>query len=97
MLKTQICVTRPQCVKKIYCTDSTCSMFKEGYRIVPIISLNQYLQHDTSKTGVNVNTSANNRSEKFLKKKTTATPGKLIIAAYASFMFIFAVHVCKLG
>jgi hypothetical protein len=56
--------------------------------------MNQYLHNDTSETGVNTNTSANNGSEKFFKKNT-ATPGKLIIAVYASFMFMVRVYVCK--
>jgi hypothetical protein len=41
---------------------------RAGYRIVPLTNVNQYLHNDTSETGVNVNTSANNGSEKFLKK-----------------------------
>jgi hypothetical protein len=42
---------------------------RTGYRIVPLINLNQYLHNDTSETGMNINTSANYGSEKFLKKK----------------------------
>jgi hypothetical protein len=51
---------------------------RTGYRIVPLTNLNPYLHNDTSETGVNVNTSANNSSEKFLKKNT-ATLSKLTL------------------
>jgi len=59
--------------------------------------LNKYLHNDTSETEVNINISANNGSGE-LFKKNTVTSGQLIIAIYASYVFvIFPVHVCQVG
>ena len=41
---------------------------RTSYKIVPLSKMNKYLDSDTSETGVNVNISANNDSEKFFKK-----------------------------
>ena len=54
---------------------------RTSYRIVPLTNSNKLLHSDTSETEVNINTSVNNDSEKFLKR--TATSSKLIIAVYS--------------
>ena len=48
-----------------------------------------------SQTEVNVNIDVTNGSEKFLKKKKNpATSGKVIIAVYASFVYVYISCTC---
>ena len=65
------------------------SMFKDKLQIVSLINVNKYLHSDTSETEVNINTSVNNGEWKNSKKKTTVTSGTLIIAVYASVIYIY--------
>jgi len=61
--------------------------------------LNKYLYSDTSETEVNINISVNNGSEKLLKKINThtATFGKLIIAVFASVVYVCISCICHSG
>jgi hypothetical protein len=51
--------------------------------------MNKYLHYNNGETKVNLNISANNNSEKIIKKKNTATSGKLIIAVRASYVCVY--------
>jgi hypothetical protein len=70
---------------KSLCT--TCS--RTSYKIDSLTNLNKYLHSNTSETDVNINISVNNGSEKLLKKNKTVTVSKLIIAAYASVVYVY--------
>jgi len=60
--------------------------------------LNKYLHYDTSVAEVNINISANNGNEKLRnKKKNTAISGKLIIALYASYIYVCISCTCLSG
>jgi hypothetical protein len=61
--------------KKIYCTESMYSVFKDtSYKIVPFTKLNKHLHYDTSETEVNINIIVTDGSEKFWKKKSLRLP-----------------------
>ena len=64
---------------------------------VPLTNLNKYLHNDTGETEVNINESLNDGGEKFFKKKATVTFSKLIIAVYASVVYVCISCTCLSG